>query len=122
MRGMSARRWSYAVLAVLVILVGAAVWLGFSARSVVTELTAARDDLLSAKASISARDAEAASESITSAAEHAAAARSRTSSPIWGLAAAVPVLGATPKTVQAITTALDQAVGAMAPAVQSSSG
>ena len=114
---MNRRPWPVAVGAVLVLLVGAVVWLGLSARVVVAEMTAARDSLVSAQESVSNRDVDAASSAIASAAEHAASARTHTTSPIWGLAAAVPVLGATPETVRAVTTALDQAVGDMAPAV-----
>jgi hypothetical protein len=117
MAGMSRRHWLLALSSGVVVLVGALVWLVLSARIVVTELTAARDDLTSAQTSVSIRDVETASTAIASAAEHAAAARSHTSSPIWGLAAWLPVLGATPEAIRAIANALDQAVGAMVPAV-----
>ena len=118
MRGVRRPRWVLAIGGLVVALVAAVVWFGLTAWQVVSQLSAARNDLISAQTSVADRDVEAASTAITSAAGHAAAARSHASSPIWGLAASVPIVGATPDTVRAIATALDQAVGAMAPAVQ----
>lgn len=117
-RRLNRRRLFMATGAVVIVLVGAFVWFGLSVRVVEAELTAARDDLVSAQASLSDRDVEAASTMLISASEHADSARSATSSPVWGLAESVPVMGATPETVRAIATALDQAVVAIVPAAQ----
>ena len=84
-----------------------------------TELTAARDDLMSAQdVHLRTGMRQPRANPSPRLPSMPTSARSRTSSPIWGLAAAIPVLGATPEAVRAITTALDQAVGAMVPAVE----
>lgn len=91
-------------------------WFRLSARSAHAELTAARDDLLTARSGLGATDLPAASAGLESAAGHARTAADQVNSPLWSVAAAVPVLGATPAAVQSVTTALDQALTGLAPA------
>ena len=117
MRSMKARL-GIGISSLVALLIGLTLWLGFSARSVVADLTAARTTSWPRRRPCpTGRSWRERRTRLRR--QHAAAARSRTSSPIWGLATSLPVLGATPETVRAIAIGLDQAVGAMAPAVQS---
>ncbi len=111
------RHWVLISLGVLTLaLLGVTAWFGLSARSAYAELTAARDDLLSARSGLGATDLGAASAGLESAAGHASTAADQVDSPLWSVAAAVPVLGATPAAVQSVATALDQALTGLAPA------
>ena len=111
------RHWVLISLGVLTLaLLGVTAWFGLSARSAYAELTAARDDLLSARSGLGATDLAAASAGLESAAGHASTAADQVDSPLWSVAAAVPILGATPAAVQSVATALDQALTGLAPA------
>lgn len=114
------RRWPIIAVvaggAVVVLLITSS-WLAASVRSVYTELTAGRDDLLSARAALGATDLKAARESFSAAAAHASKAASEVRGPLWNVAAATPGLGATPKAVRAVASSLDQALFTLTPAV-----
>ena len=111
------KRTGLVLLGVVAVLVGALGVFALSVRSVASDLTAARDELVAAQAAIGDRDVPAATAAMGSAAEHAAAASSAADGPLWSVAAAVPMIGATPSAVRAITDSLDRAVGALQPAV-----
>lgn len=105
------------VVALAVVLLGLAAWFALSARSVGTRLAAGRDDLLAARASLSAPDRAAALDSVQAAAAHAADAATEVQGPIWDAAAALPWIGATVEAVRAVATSFHQAISALAPAV-----
>lgn len=111
------RRWVLGLAGVAVVLLGAAVWFGLSARSAYDALTASRAELLAGRDALAAGDFEAAEESFGAATAHASTAAEEVNGPLWSIAGAVPVLGATPEAVQAVATSLDEALSALAPAV-----
>ncbi len=110
------RRWALGLGALAALALVGLTWLGLAARSAYSELTASRADLESARQALSETDLESAAASVASAAEHASAAAEAVETPAWDLAAAVPGLGSTPRSIRAIATALDQALSTLAPA------
>ena len=108
--------WFLVLAGLGLVLVVAAAALALGARSAYAALSASRDELLNARDAISATDLPAAQASLTAAAESASGAADTVDGPLWDAAAAIPVLGATPAAVQAVTSALDQALTALGPA------
>ncbi len=111
------RRWLIGFAGVAVVLLGVAAWFGLSARSTFGALTQSRAELLAGRDSLAASDLAAAEVSFSAATANARTAAEEVNGPLWSVAAAIPVLGATPAAVQAVATSLDEALSAMAPAV-----
>ncbi len=116
MSGSSARRGIWiGLLAVLALLLGLIVWFALSARTAVNEMTVARDSLVAARDAVAAGQPEQARTFVTAASDAANRADERVNGPLWNVAAGIPGLGNTPKTVQAVATSLDQALVALQP-------
>ncbi len=105
----------WGLLAIGLMLLGMLIWFALSARAAVDEMTAARDSLVAARDAVGDSQPAQAKTFITAASESAEAASNRVNGPLWDFAAAVPVLGQTPRAAQAIATSLDQALSALRP-------
>ncbi len=101
--------------AVFVLLIGLGMWFALSARAAVNEMTVARDSLVAARDAVTNGQPQQAQTFITAASNSASAAADRMNGPLWKVAAAVPVLGDTPRTAQAVATSLDQTLIALQP-------
>ena len=103
---------------VAVLLLGTAAWLGITGLQAKSELQAASGALSRAKTAVTKGDIAGAKAAAAEAAQNTAAARADTSDPIWRLAGAVPLIGATPRTVTLTAQAADEvASGALPPLV-----
>ncbi len=101
-----------------ILLLGTAAWLGITGLQAKSELQAASGALSRAKTAVTKGDIAGAKAAAAEAAQNTAAARADTSDPIWRLAGAVPLIGATPRTVTLTAQAADEvASGALPPLV-----
>lgn len=116
MAASSARRGIWiGLLAVVVLLVALVVWFALSARNAVNEMTVARDSLVAARDAVADGQPQQARTFVTAASDAASRASDRVNGPMWNMAAGLPVVGDTPKTVQAVATSLDQTLTALQP-------
>ena len=116
MAASSARRGIWiGLLAVVVLLVGLGVWFALSARTAVNEMTVARDSLMAARDAVADGQPQQARTFVTAASDAAGRASDRVNGPLWNVAAAIPGLGDTPQTAQAVATSLDQTLTALQP-------
>lgn len=110
------RRWLWislwSLLAAALLIAGALAW---SARSVVSDLGAARDDLLAAQEAVRQSQPEAAKAALADAAAAAQSASGRLDGPLWRLAGALPVLGEAADLASAVSSGLTQALTALQP-------
>lgn len=114
------RRLIWTSLAVLVLLVAFAGWLGFNAFDAKSNLEQARDGAQQTKEALLRGDSEAASRYAADAASHAQAAREATHSVPWTIASGVPWLGSPFKTGQQISSVvLGLAADVLQPAAES---
>lgn len=116
------RRWVIGLSAVAAAGLLALGWFAFSVRTTLTELSASRTDLLSARQSLGGSDIDAARTSLVAAAQHARTGADEARGPLWDAAAALPGLGATPAAVREIALSLDEALASLTPAVDAIGG
>jgi hypothetical protein len=100
--------WTTGVVLLALLLLGG--WLAVQARSVQHDLLGARADLERARTSLAAGDARGARSAVDAAGIRTGGARHTTSSVLWSIAAAVPVLGRPLETVDQLTAVSDDLV------------
>lgn len=94
-------------------------WLGYTAYSAYSNLTAAKDHASAARAALLAGNSERASAQSADAVRTSSDAASATGSPIWRAASAIPFVGSPLRTVSEITEVVDGlATDVLAPAVE----
>ena len=93
----------------------AAAWLGFSGLAAKDDLQSAAGALSRAKTAISKGDVAGAKEAAAEAALNTGSARSETSDLVWQAAGAIPLLGATPRTVTLTAQAADEVASGAIP-------
>lgn len=109
-------RWFRRALAALVVMaLAAGAWIAYTGLQAKDALETAASALSGAQSALLSGDSAAADAAITQAATLTGEARSATSDPVWKLVGAVPVLGATPKSVTLATTAADEVVSVSLP-------
>lgn len=103
-------RLASGVLVVLLVAVAAAAWLGLRGLAARDHLEAARSDLVAAQDALLDADIARARAATDRARGRTASARDLTGDPIWRLAGALPVLGASPRAVTQVAAAVDDLV------------
>lgn len=92
---------------IVVLLLGAAAWLGSKALSVKSELQAATEIVPRLKAALANNDAVGAEAAVQSMVKHTESARTAASDPVWRFAAVLPFLGPNFEAVSEVATTAD---------------
>lgn len=79
------------------------------------EMTVARDSLVAARDAVADGQPQQARTFVTAASDAASRASDHVNGPMWNVAAAIPGLGDTPRTAQAVATSLDDTLAALQP-------
>lgn len=116
--GKKRHTWRWVTLAVvaLVVIVGAAgVWLAVTGYQARKALLAAADAVAGTQSALLGTDIPGAQAAVAQASNLTAEAAAKTSDPVWTVAGAIPLLGATPKAVTLTTQAADEVVSQALP-------
>lgn len=109
-------RWLWRGLALLVVLaVAAGAWIAYTGLRAKDALETAAGALSGAQSALLDGDTATANAAVTQAATLTGEARSATSDPVWKVVGAVPLLGATPRSVTLATQAADEVVSVSLP-------
>lgn len=112
----SGLRWLWRGLALLIVLaVAAGAWIAYTGLRAKDALETAASALSGAQSALLEGDTAAANAAVTQASQLTGEARSATSDPVWKVVGAVPVLGATPRSVTLATEAADEVVSVSLP-------
>ena len=117
--GSKRRRWwlwvTVGLGVVLLVLAAAGAWLAYTGIKAKNALQSAATALSNAQSALLEGDAAAADQAVTKASTLTGQARRSTSDPVWKVAGAVPLLGASPKAVTLSSQAADDVVSGALP-------
>ena len=122
-RNLFTRWWFWLIVAVVLVLVGSAAWIGTRALAAKAELEAAQAQVGQLKADAVAQKFSSLGKIVAKIEAHAANARDLTSDPVWRAAEAIPVAGKNLTVVRELAAVTDEIVtGTVAPLAKIASG
>lgn len=109
------RWWPWVLIIIGLALAAAGAWLAYTGLAAKRALESAASALGGAQSAILEGDVAAAEQSVTQASALTAEARAKTSDPVWKIAGALPLIGATPRAVTLASDAADQVISGALP-------